>query len=1085
MRITKLLSTTALVCASTAFAVPAFAQGIPTPPECAANDPNCKLPDADASNPTKFQSESEIESGTDAQTGAQGDDAIVVTGSRIRRPNLESTVPITSVGGEEIFERASISVGDLLNDLPSLRSTFSQSNSSRFLGTAGLSLLDLRGLGTQRTLVLVNGRRHVGADILSNAVSPDINTFPTDLIERIDVVTGGNSAIYGSDAIAGVVNFVLKRNFDGVQIRGQGGITKYGDAGAYFVSAVAGTNFAESRGNIAINLEYARQNPAFGSGRPNLRQASGFIVVDTDVRCTGTNAAGQATPVGCDPAVDANNADGVFDRVFARDVRSTTSSLGGLLQIAPTGGRAPCGRDANGVAFVCTYLFQADGSFIPETGTRTGIAPNGSFIGGNGFTGREGSQLSLYPTLDRYSVNVIGHFDVSDAFRPFIEAKYVRTDSRRFGTPAFFSGSTIGGGVDLRERPRFDNPFLTDSARTAINEARVANGLAPATAATRLSLRRTLLDLGGREEEARRETYRIVGGVTGDFNDDWRYEASLNYGEFKERTKVLGNLNQQRFLLAIDTTRNAAGQIVCRSQVDPAAAQIYPFLDNEAFGQARLAADVAACVPLNPFGEASITPAARNYLVNDTTSVGSIKQFVASASVSGDSSQAFELPGGPIGFALGAEYRRERNYFKADDLVASGITFYNALPLFDPPAFEVKELFGEVRVPILKDLPFFHELTVSGAARVSDYKGKTGTVYAYNGGVDFAPIQDIRFRASYGRSVRAPNLSDQFSAQSQNFAPGFADPCSTRNIGTGSATRAANCAAAGRPADFDFVYSSSLGILSGGNPDLTEETSDSITAGAIIQPRFLRGFSLSADYFDIKVNNVITAPSAQQIVNACYDAVDLNNQFCSLFQRAGAGGAPTGEEPFRIIEGGLQQTVLNYAKLKVRGIDVEAAFRRDFARIGKFSTKFRYTHVLQNDSFLNPADPGRADQTLLELGDPKDAFNWNSDIQHGALTLGYQLRYIGKMVLNTYEDFFSKQGRLPENADYADRRFYPSVFYHDIRFGIDATDRFNFYGGVNNLLNKKPPFGLTGTGGGSAIYDARGQTFYAGAKAKF
>lgn len=179
-----------------------------------------------------------------AQDAAEGEEevleTVVVTGSRIARPNLPPpTVPVTSVTADDIFSTGDLAVGDLLNDLPALRSTFAQSNSQRFLGTTGLNLLDLRGLGTQRTLVLVNGRRHVGADILSNAVSPDTNTFPSDLIERVDVVTGGSSAVYGSDAIAGVVNFVLKRDFEGVQFRGQGGESKYGDATNYFGSVVA------------------------------------------------------------------------------------------------------------------------------------------------------------------------------------------------------------------------------------------------------------------------------------------------------------------------------------------------------------------------------------------------------------------------------------------------------------------------------------------------------------------------------------------------------------------------------------------------------------------------------------------------------------------------------------------------------------------------------------------------------------------------------------------------------------------------------------------------------------------------------
>jgi outer membrane receptor protein involved in Fe transport len=899
---------------------------------------------------------------------------------------------------------------------------------------------------------------------LNNAVSPDVNTIPSDLIERIDIITGGNSAVYGSDAIAGVVNFVLKRDFEGVQVRAQSGVSDYGDAASPFASVVAGTNFADGRGNIAVNLEYAHQKPFFGSGRPNLAKNSNFVVVDTD------------------PAGSVNGSDGVFDRTFVNDIRSTTIAVGGLLQFNPAAGFAPCGRDAAGAAFRCTYIFQPDGSLVPQTGRRVGIAPNGSFDGGNGTTGREGQTLGVFPALDRYSVNVLGHFTVSDAFEPFIEAKYVRTDSLSFGTPAFFQGGTIDGTF---ERPRFDNPYLTDANRASINAARVQVGLAPITSGTtRVSLFKNLTDLGGRQEAARRETYRVVVGARGKFNDDWSYELSANYGEFREKTKVIGNLDQQRFILAMDSTRDAGGNIVCRSKIDPTAANIYPFSNSDAYATSRLANDVASCVPLNPFGQGNISQAAKSYLLQDTTSVGNIKQFVASASLSGDLSQLFELPGGPVGFAIGAEYRRETNYFKADELVANGLTFYNALPLFSPPAFEVGELYGEIRIPLLKETPFFHELTVSGAGRVSKYKGATGTVYAYNGAIEWAPIPDITFRAGYARSVRAPNLADLFSEQSQNFAPAPNDPCSERNIGTGSATRAANCAAAGRPAGYDFVYTSSLEILSGGNPNLQAETSNSLTLGGVAKPRFIPGLTVSADYYDIQVNRVITAPSAQQIINACYDATDLNNQFCALFTRAGAGGGPRGETQFRILEGSLQQTLLNYAKNKIRGIDIDASYRKQVDGLGTISMRGVYTHLFQSDDFLDPANPNRADQVLLELGDPQDAANLDIELKTGAFTVGTQFRFIGRQVLNTYEDFFSKQGRAPENADYAPVQFYPRIVYQDLRAGYDINTRFNIYTGVDNVFDRTPPFGLTGTGGGSGIYEPRGRFYYVGVKAK-
>jgi outer membrane receptor protein involved in Fe transport len=999
---------------------------------------------------------------------------VIITGSRIARPNLESSVPITTVTGEELFQTGNTSVGDLLNDLPALRSTISQSNSQRFLGTAGLNLLDLRGLGTQRTLTLVNGRRHVGGDILSNAVSPDTNTFPTDLIDRIDVVTGGNSAVYGSDAIAGVVNFVLKRNFEGLQFRGQGGQSSYGDAGDYYASLLAGTNFMDGRGNIAANVEYAKQEALLASERENLRNQGIFVVTDTD------------------PSGLPNGSDGVPDRRFYSDVRSVTVANGGSILLAPrTGsGLAPCGRDANGGAFSCSFLFQPDGSLTQQTGDRVGIAPNGSYNGGNGTSNRERNALGIFPKLDRTSVNVIGHLTLADAFEPFVEAKYVRINSVRSGTAPFFQGTTLGS--DVREQPRFDNPFLTDAARAQITAAYAKVGLDAPTATTRFALRRNLLDIGPRTEEATRETSRIVLGVSGKLGADWNYEVSANYGRFDEDTDIINNFNRQRLLLAMDSTRDANGNIVCRSKIDPAAAIAYrnPGV-NTAFADATLAADIAACVPLNPFGDGSITPAMRDYLTQRTTTKGKITQFVQSASISGTSRPWFELPAGPIGVAVGLEHRTEENFLDTGPLIQSGITFYNSIPLFDPPKFEVSEAFTEFRVPVLAEMPVAQELTINLAGRYADYQGKTGGVFAYNYGFDWAPIESLRVRVGTARSVRAPNLSDLWTLPGQNFAGNFNDPCSARNIGTGSANRAANCAAAGRPANYDFVYNSSLAIVSGGNPNLKEETSDSFTAGLVFNPAS-SGFTASIDYFDIDIDNVITAPTAQEILNACYDSATLDNQFCSLFQRAGAGGGPSGEIPFRVIEGSLQQITLNYARRTARGIDVEAAYARELGSLGRFGSRLVYTHTLARNDFLDPTNPSRADMVLSELGDPRNAFNLNFDLARGPVTIGYELRFIGPMALDAAENYLAVQDRAPQNADFADRLRYPSVMYHDVRAAFDLTQALNAYIGVDNLTDKKPPLGLIGSTSGtspttaqSSIYNVRGRFFFAGAKYKF
>jgi len=1020
----------------------------------------------------------------DETADAADEGTIVVTGSRIRQPNLESANPIAVVTGAEIFETGGISVGDLLNELPQLRSTFSQQNSTRFLGTRGLNLLDLRGLGTQRTLVLVNGRRHVGSDVLSNGVSVDTNTIPSDLVERIDIVTGGASAVYGSDAIAGVVNFILKDDYDGIQLRGQSGISRYGDAGNQFVSLTAGKNFADGRGNVAVNLEYAHSSDFYASGRPNVRQQNGFVIVDAD------------------PPGSVNGAAGGFDRYFFNDIRSGTISLGGMVAAFPNPNAAPCGS-GDGSAFTCAFQFQRDGTLVAQTGTRIGIGPNGAFLGGNGMSGREGKLVALSPDLKRYSANLIGHFEISPAFVPFIEAKYVRSEAVGSQSGPFFTQGTTLGDPGGRERVRLDNPFLSAQARTLLTNTFLASNvnvntggaLTPAQLATqqaaiaagtfRFSLRRNWVDFGNRDEEITRETYRAVIGVRGDFNDDWNYEIFANYGEHKEKNLIAGNVNIQRYLLGLDTTRDVNGNIVCRSSLNPGATISYlTGTPLSAGDDPRLAADIAACVPINPFGEGGINDAARNYVLVDSLATGKISQLNIGGFVAGDTSAFFELPGGPVSFSLGAEYRRETLDYDLDDLTQAGYAFYNAIPTFDSPAFEVKELYGEVQIPLLKDAPFFNELTLRANGRISDYKGSTGTTYTYGGEVMWKPIEDIGFRGTYARAVRAPNLADLYSEQGQNFAPLFVDPCSAVNLATGSANRVANCQAAGAPAGYDFRYIASLEILSGGNTELKAETSDSYTVGVLLQPRFIPGLSLSADYYSITVNDVITAPSAQQIANACYDLPDLNNQFCSLFERAGAGGGPAGEIPFQILEGSLIQTSQNYAKLKARGIDAQLDYRYTD---GDWTFTFggQYTHVLQRDEFLDPANPGFKNRLLGELGDPKNQVNLNVSAKYKSVTLGYQFRWIDKMFLNTYEDFNGLNGLPPQNTDYASVQKYPSVAYVDLRAAVDVSEGFNFYAGVDNLFNRKAPFGTTAVGGGTGIYDNRGQYVYAGIVAKF
>jgi len=1070
---------------------------------------------ADKSPPQTLKTEQEIKSGQNACDVTNGQpvpanctpattNAITVTGTRIRSPNLTSPLPVTSVGGQEFFQTGNVSVGDKLAQLPQIAGTFTQANSTRFLGTGGLNLLDLRGLGTQRTLVLVNGRRHVGGDVLNTGVSVDINTIPTDLIDRVDIVTGGNSAVYGSDAIAGVVNFVLKDHYNGIQLRGQTGESVYGDANSSFVSLLAGKNFAGGRGNVAVNFEYARRNQSWGAERTFFRR--NLYVND--------NVVGNGIP----------------DELLNPDFRSATFSNTGTYRAGGPGTGLSCnGLDTLGNPYSCSYIFQPDGTLVQQTGTRVGVGPNGQFVGGNGEGFFSGHQIQLTPQLDRYNVNLVGHFEISPAFVPFVEGTYSRTDTSSTGGngPAFIISAAgegalgdvfgfFGSGPNARnrERIRLDNPYLTPQALSVICATRAAQGLGCSNPATTFGIQEGLLGLGNRTENARRETYRIVGGVRGDIGSDWNYEISLNYGKLNEKTKILGNLNTQRMLLAMDAVRDpATGQIVCRSQIDPTAAfggNTYGYTYYYGAGataagshydpnfQQRLQQDVKACVPVNVLG-GQFTDAQRAYLLEDTVAIGRTSQFDATAFISGDSGKWFNLPGGPVGIVLGAEYREDNLFYQQAQDVQLGYTFYNAIPTFQAPKERVKEAFGEIRLPLLKNLPFAHELELSGAGRISNYNlGKTGTVKGWNANLLWSPIDGLRLRANFAHAIRAPNQGELFTPFGQNFSL-VQDPCDVININN-NPQRTANCLAAGVPAGGIAQYSSSLPFLSGGNPQLKAETSNSITLGGVVTPRFIPGFSVSVDYYDIKVKNVISAVGAQFILNSCYDAPTLNNIYCSFFSRA--TGTQLGHDAIAhaILNNSLHVGGLNFASLVARGIDTEIAYRHQIGSIGRLDTKLTWSHGLERTDFTDPANPKIGNRQLSEIGFPQDAFNWNTSLQHGRYTFGYQMRYIGKMIvydpargIGEYEDFFPFEGNPPKRPDLFDRKWYPATFYHDVRLGMDLTPKYNLYIGVDNLTNTKPPYNLTGNSGGNAtgngagesIFDQIGRFYYAGVVAKF
>ena len=1049
---------------------------------------------------------------TTCDSDEKGD--LVVTGSRLTRPTLSSPTPMTSLSPSELTNRGGVSLGDSLNDLPSLRSTFSSGNSTRFIGTAGLNILDLRGLGTARTLVLVNGKRHITASPGDYLV--DVNTIPVDLLERVDVVTGGNSAIYGSDAVAGVVNFILKRDFEGLSLRGQGGVSSHGDRGSYFVSLTGGRNFADGRGNIAVSGEFARSEPVFFVDRDDLAGAFSGRCQFNQVE-PSSNATTSPTP-GFEPA----RGDGITDLQFLCGVRNAAISDGGTI-----GAIDPASNPTR------RYLrFAPDGSVFIDTPTLA-FSPvgGGNQIGGLGSTLRNTGMILA--GVQRYTGNVLFHFDFSDALQFYAEGKYVQVRANQEGQPSFWQGANVSSQAGAAVF-RCSNPFLTPSALATMQSF----GRCPNVATDTFTISRFNIDFGGRGERHVRETYRGVAGFRGDFNEDWNYDVSVNYGKFESRQRSINNL------VLRDINGNPDGfTLAAQAVLAPVGFTGTNFVLNSTGQRVICAVNATSnvrpdCVPINAFGFGQASAAALDFVNTEGTRRERATQFVVGASVAGDLSQLFSLPGGPIGFVVGAEYREETASSAYDPLTASGATFLNAIAPFNPPKLTIKEAYGEIDLPLLKDVPFFKELTVRGAGRVSDYNTSTGQVWAWNVDGIWAPVSDIRFRAAYATSVRAPTQSDLFSTQSQNFAF-IADPCDQLNIG-GGPFRAANCAAAGVPTTYTaatqtacastpfpgtagttpfancFARSQSTGFVSGGNPTLRAERGKSLTVGVVVEPRWIPGLNFTVDYYRIEVTSLIANLGAQTIINLCFDSpTGISNPYCATIQRDSSSGLFVYPA---VVSGGV-----NFAKQRTEGMDFDLSYRRTFDNGNRLSLRAIATRVIILDNFTDPTRPRQPNRQLGELGDPLWAANLSANYDFGPVDVSYSARYIGKMTIGAFESqnaygtlcpasgvvpntgnttvgsttFVNFNGeainctpgvlvRAPaDNADLTKEIHYPGVIYHNARINFETGDKkYNFYIGIDNIMDKKPPFGLLGTAGGDP-YDTVGRFMYAGFNADF
>jgi len=952
----------------------------------------------------------------------QPGELIVVTGSRIASATVESAAPLQVVTAESIDDAGVTNVQELLLENPVFGTPgLSRTNSAFLTSGTGVATVDLRDLGSDRTLVLVNGRRVVSS--LAGSATVDLNVIPTQFVDRIDILTGGASSLYGSDAVAGVVNFVYKKNFEGIEANGQYGITEQGDDARYQMNVTAGTNFADGDGNIMVHFGYSNEEGLLSKQRSN-----------TQIDALDSIYFGGEYGVDTEP----------FFSSFPPQGRFITP--GATFTYDPQGALQDC--------------FTTNGA--------TCTATIGSGTGPNGFNRQQFRTLAV--PVQRYSFAAAGEYALSDDINFFFEGTFNKTSSSRIIEPfPLESGGSngifpSGGGFNVENympgtSTIVANPFVPTEILNAATDTN-GDGLRD------IGFVRRLAEFGPRSGKTERDFYRFVVGFDGGlFDDRFRWDVSYNYGQVNENQTSSGQVNVVNFRDALAVMQDVNDLNGNGSTTDAIC----------------ISAEARAndCVAANIFGAGSISQGAVDYIQAQGTYQTGLKQQVLQGNLSGS---LFDLPAGPLGIALGVEYRKETSFSDNDALTNQGLNAGNKLP-DTSGSFDVKEAFAEIKVPILADTPFFQLLEVGGAVRVSDYS-TVGSVVSYNVTGTWQPVDDLRIRGTYARAVRAPNIGELFAGLSQTFPSGLTDPCegigATGGGATGDNCRADAGVATNIAANGVFTLSQpdiqGISGFNGGNPDLFEETADSWTVGAVLSPRSipaLGNLTITADYYNIKITDVISGFPRQFSLQQCYD--EGNPTFCDLIVRRQTATAVNSAGSIDLIN----QLSVNAAVLKTSGVDVTASWSTPLGLTegDRLSLRGAYTHVIKNDFFSLPDAP--ADPSAGEIGTAKDRFTANASYSNDDFKVGFTGTFIGK----SYED---------DQFDGPKAHAIPAYFLLDMNTSFYVSEKFEFYFGVDNLLDKAAPniltgtpFNVTGSDTAADVYDVFGRRYYTGVRLRF
>lgn len=1059
----RLLGTTLLVGASL-IATPASAQTQPAPgtDTGGSNVSNPTGPAEAQPTPTTSATGKTVESGQD----------VVVTGTRIPQPNLESTAPVTVVTNQDIKLQGVTKVEDLLNSLPSV---FAAQSSTLANGATGTATVDLRGLGSTRTLVLVNGRRLTPGDPGSSTA--DLNFIPSSIVKRVEVLTGGASSTYGADAVAGVVNFIMDTNFTGIRFDGQYSLFQHNngskvtpplldarartlpgyqypkgsvaDGGTFDGTVSIGTGFDDNRGHALAYFGYRKANPVLQSRR----DYSACTIQNTGAALTSPRRLNPAAPLQC----------------------------GGSLTSYP----------GTAIYFPSTTSSSTVGTFGPGTLNR-GATTRYNFAPTNYFQRPD----------ERYTAGVFANYEIAPAVKPYLEFMFMDDRTVAQIAPSGDFGNTLTINCDnpllsANQRSQLCNSGnlitgflgnfpLVPGTNTITPGAAPINFINPVVGALNPTYNQAFLQLlrrnvegGPRRSDLQHTSFRGVLGTRGDLSKAWSYDAYFQYGRTNYSQVYSNEFSASRLRNALDAVTNPAnGQVVCRSVLTGADPN---------------------CAPYDIFTGAGPSTAALNYLTATGFQKGATSEQVASVNFTGLLGEyGLRSPWAEtgIGVNVGAEYRNESVYLNTDNAFQTGdLTGQGAPTLPISGNFHVTEFFGEANVPIVEK-GFFYDLSLNGGYRRSSYKTSSNRTFktnTYKLGVEFAPIRDVRFRAAYNRAVRAPNLQELFAAQFVGL-DGTSDPC------TGGPIAATNygCLAQGLRVGQTVTANPAAqynGLL-GGNPNLNPERATTKTLGVVLQPRFLPRAALTVDYFNIKVKNAIQGYGADAILAACSANTTATtvSPVCSLIQRNPVNGSL-----WLTPDGFVRDLPTNVGGVKTSGIEVNGSYSQPIGRLGTLSASLvgTYTKDFIVDNGLTQAYDcaGFYGPTC---GSPRPDWRHKARLSwtmRNGIGISAQWRYFGAVDI----EYKNSSSTLNGNFYNFNSRI-GAQSYFDLALSANVQRGYNLRLGVNNFLDKDPPLVTSGSGtfGASACasvvcngntypgtYDALGRYLYAGVTIDF